>query len=319
MNSIDQRRSEAKAAWYHVLGIGAVAVDDVLYVDCFPKPDEKCRVNRYLRRCGGLTGTALLAASAWGACCGYAGWLGNDSLSQFVAERFATAGVDTSWARNAPGGCVAHSTVIVESQRPTRTVLAYLSGEVGPVTDWPPGEQIAAAGTLLVDHHNLQATLRAVRIARDCGTPVVADFERLSGDLLREIVPLVDHLVVGVPFARQWTGSDRASPERLASALWSPHRAAVVVTAGARGCWYRSKGADSVQHQPALPVAANDTTGCGDVFHGIYAAELAAGRTIECCVRSATAAAAVRACGGGEADGIPSRAEIEQVLASLPR
>ena len=47
-----------------VLGLGAVAVDDLLYVDRYPEAESKIRVRRRERQCGGQTGTALVAASA---------------------------------------------------------------------------------------------------------------------------------------------------------------------------------------------------------------------------------------------------------------
>ena len=67
---------------FDVLGLGVVAVDDVLYVASFPAADEKIQVERSLRRCGGLTGAALVTAARAGACCGYAGCLGTDELSR---------------------------------------------------------------------------------------------------------------------------------------------------------------------------------------------------------------------------------------------
>jgi hypothetical protein len=42
-----------------------------------------------------------------------------------------------------------------------------------------------------------------------------------------------------------------------------------------------------------VPVTVVDTTGCGDVFHGSYAAALAAGRDVAGCVAAAAAAAAI--------------------------
>ena len=46
-----------------ILGFGALAVDDLLYVDEYPSADSKVRVMRRERQCGGLTGTALVAAA----------------------------------------------------------------------------------------------------------------------------------------------------------------------------------------------------------------------------------------------------------------
>ena len=54
---------------WDVLGLGCVAVDDLLYVPSFPEPDSKMRVRRRERQGGGLTGNALVAAARLGGRC----------------------------------------------------------------------------------------------------------------------------------------------------------------------------------------------------------------------------------------------------------
>jgi sugar/nucleoside kinase (ribokinase family) len=67
-------------------------------------------------------------------------------------------------------------------------------------------------------------------------------------------------------------------------------------------------------HQPAFKVAVVDTTGCGDVFHGVYAATLAQGFDLPTRIRWAAAAAALKATACGGQSGIPKRATVEQFL-----
>src|SRR5690606_13653218 len=81
-----------------------------------------------------------------------------------------------------------------------------------------------------------------------------------------------------------------------ASALWHGGRSAVIVTCGADGCWYTDGG--TARHFPAVPVRARDTSGCGDVFHGVYAAWLARGLPLEERTRAATEAAGYKAAEG---------------------
>ncbi len=71
-------------------------------------------------------------------------------------------------------------------------------------------------------------------------------------------------------------------------------RAAVVVTGGVEGSWYvSSPSPGEAIHQRAFPVEVADTTGCGDVFHGAYAACLSRGMGVGERVRVASAAAGV--------------------------
>jgi sulfofructose kinase len=57
-----------------------------------------------------------------------------------------------------------------------------------------------------------------------------------------------------------------------------------------------------------------DTTGCGDVFHGAYAAALARGLDLAGRVRFASAAAALKAMRAGAQAGIPTRAAVEEFI-----
>jgi sugar/nucleoside kinase (ribokinase family) len=54
-------------------------------------------------------------------------------------------------------------------------------------------------------------------------------------------------------------------------------------------------------------VTVVDTTGCGDVFHGAYAAGLSRGLALPERIRFASAAAALKARGRGGQAGIPTR------------
>ncbi|MCX6902031.1 MAG: PfkB family carbohydrate kinase, partial [Verrucomicrobia bacterium] len=101
------------ATHFDVLGIGCAAVDDLVYVPSFPPADQKVRVERSARRCGGLTGAALVTAARLGARCGYAGCLGPDEYSRHVAEDFAREGVNIAHAPRLAEARVVHSTIVV--------------------------------------------------------------------------------------------------------------------------------------------------------------------------------------------------------------
>lgn len=301
---------------FDVLGFGAVAVDDLVYVDEYPPPESKVRARHRQRQCGGLTGTALVAAARLGARCAYAGVLGEDELSRYVVETLQREGIDLSHRVRRSDARPAHSTIIVDQGRNTRTVLASLDGAIGADPRLPEAHVIRSASVLLVDHHGLEGSVRAARIARESGGHVVADFERDPGAPFAELLALVDHLVISERFARELAGQSEAPIAAVAKELWTPDRKAVVVTCGASGCWYYSEATgETAQHFPAYPVDVIDTTGCGDVFHGAYAAALAAGDELPGRIRLASASAALKATERGGQAGIPSRNTVEQFLA----
>ncbi len=301
---------------FDVLGLGAVAVDELILAEQYPLPDSKARVLRVLRQCGGLTGTALIAASRLGAKCAYAGMLGTDDLSQFALGELKREGVNLRYLKRHSEAAPPHSFIIVDARRQTRNVFSHRPPKGGPVPNWPSKAVILSSRVLLVDHFgDIGATLRAARIARDHSIPVVADFERESGPEFPRLLEMTDHLILSATFAATLTGE--SSPRRSVEKLWATaQRSLVAVTAGKRGCWFRATEGSRIVHQPAFEVQTVDTTGCGDVFHGAYAAALAKGFAIKECIRRAAAAAALKAARFGTQDGIPTATELLHFLRS---
>ncbi len=292
-----------------VLGLGSVAFDDLLYVDEYPAPDRKTRVQQKAERVGGLTGGALMTAARLGARCAYAGRLGLDAASRLVDEAFIREGIETRWASRDASHGVGRGTIIVSLKHGTRNVFSQHTGKTGADDLQPAEAVIRRARVLFVDHHGVDGSIRAARIARECGNAVVADFERNDPPRFSELLDLVDHLILPEDFACRLTGTDFA--KEAVAELRTPGREVVIVTAGDRGCWFAGSNHGSVQHMPALKVDAVDTTGCGDTFHGAYAAALAQGAALEARLRFATAAAAFKAAAPIGSDGLPRREDLD--------
>jgi sugar/nucleoside kinase (ribokinase family) len=297
---------------WDVLGIGCVAVDDLLHVAAYPPADAKVRVSRRERQCGGQTATALVAAARLGSRCAFAGVLGDNPDSDFVRSALGREGIDLSAAVRRPDARPIHATVIVAGDGQTRTIFYDLTGSAGADPDAPPSYVLRSARVLLIDHYGVEGMTRAARIAREAGIPVVADFEHHGWPGFADLLALADHLVVSRPFAENLTGA--TDPEAAVERLWAEGRQLVAVTCGADGCWYRDAAAPAALfHQPAFPVEVRDTTGCGDVFHGAYASALARGLAAADRIRFAAAAAALKATGSGQAS-IPTREAVESFL-----
>ncbi|MBI2941570.1 MAG: permease [Chloroflexi bacterium] len=304
------------ASSYDVLGLGFTAVDDLIYVAAYPPPDAKAEVRRRDRQCGGLTATALVAASRLGAHCAYAGALGDDELSRFVVGRLTEERIDLAFLRRRTDARPVHSIIVVDEGRQTRNIFFDLQGVDGADIDWPPPAVIRSARVLFVDNCGVEGMIRAARIAREAGIPVVADLERDESPHFAELLGLVDHLILSYDFAQSYLGiTGEADPAAIAERLWTNGRSAVVITRGIQGCWYLADpDPGSPRHQPAYQVKAVDTTGCGDVFHGAYAFALARGLGIAERVRLAAAAAALKATRRGGQAGIPTLAAVDEFL-----
>lgn len=295
---------------WDVLGIGTAAVDDLLYLDRFPHPDSKIPVREAHRQGGGLTATALVAAVRLGAKAAYCGLLGNDEQSVFTERELEREGVDCSPCVRSEGGRPFHSVILVEQEGHTRTIL-YQPGTIEPPLEAITPELVAGCRVLFIDHNAPNAGLRAARLAHETGVPVVADIEVAEFAGLDEFLALADHLIVGQSLAARLCG--QMEPWEQTAVLARTRRTCTVVTAGERGCWYSLQGGPVV-HQPAFHVQVVDTTGCGDVFHGAYAAALAQGESLPGAIRLASAAAAIKATRPGGRAGIPDRAAVERFI-----
>nr|AUN36263.1 ribokinase [uncultured bacterium] len=304
----------AIAKKWDVLALGVTSVDDLLYVAEFPAANAKTRVLSSDRQCGGLSATALVAASRLGACCAFAGALGENALSQFVESTLVLEGIDTNFVTRRDDASPVHATIVVDTSTGTRNIFAEHKGFTGADAFQPDDSIICATRVLFVDHHGIEGTIRAAKIARENCIPVVADFERLSAPRFSELMDLVDHLILSSDFACHLTGQE--TPERAARSLWTDRRAVVVITCGESGCWVLSSEMSQPQHFPAFAVEIVDTTGCGDVFHGAYAGTLAQGMDLENRIRVASAAAALKATQPGGQKGIPLHEELEEFLST---
>jgi len=280
-----------------ILGLGCIAVDDLLYVSKYPPTDSKIQVSHRQRRCGGLTAVALIAAAQLGARCAYGGALGDDELSRYCIRELERAGIALDWMFRVAAARPVHSTIVVDESDAARTIFYSTSGIVALPAGWPDRPELTGLKVLLVDHFSVEAQTRAATLARENGIAVVADLERDDVAGFEKLLNLCDHLILSWDFCRRLTGCE--DPQRAIAALWQTDRATVAVTCGRDGAFFVTRGANGcstpVQHMKAYKVDAVDTTGCGDVFHGAYAAGLASGRDIVESLRTASAAAALKA------------------------
>lgn len=297
---------------FDVLGLGCTAVDELLSVPRYPGRDARQPLRQRQRQCGGITATALVAAARLGTRTAYAGSLGTDPDSVFVREALEREGVDLTHLVVRPNARPVRSFVIVEEETHTRTILYDVTGADGADPRQPPKHVIRSARVLLVDRWGMAGMIRAARIARNAGIPVVGDLETFHDPGFDELLALANHLIVPEGFVRRYLETRRLTEGMRR--LWREDRAVVIATRGRRGCLVLDSPNARPVPVPAFPVPVVDTTGCGDVFHGAYAAALARGLPLNERVRIASAAAALKATRPGGQAGIPHRKELERFL-----
>ena len=99
----------------------------------------------------------------------------------------------------------------------------------------------------------------------------------------------------------------------LAARLLAKGPKAIIIKLGDRGCFYFD-GKQEL-HSPSFPVEARDTTAAGDVFNGALGVALTEGRDVEKALRFANAAASISVTRQGAQASIPTRKEVDELLA----
>ncbi|MDP6038789.1 MAG: PfkB family carbohydrate kinase, partial [Candidatus Latescibacteria bacterium] len=108
---------------FDILGIGTIAVDDIVLVDHYPAADEKVSIKGRSRSYGGLVGSALATAGKLGKRCAYAGVLGHDQLSDAMREALVGVGIDVSQIITREEAKPIHSIIVTDTTCHTRNIF----------------------------------------------------------------------------------------------------------------------------------------------------------------------------------------------------
>lgn len=301
---------------FDILGLGVSTVDELVVLDHLPFANHKQEIFSRNRQCGGLTGSALVAAARQGCSCGHVVSLGDGELSRFLRRGLEREGIRLLGSASDADVEPYYSLILVDRNSGERSILWDNSMSRPPVIDTACRARVMSAKCLFVDHVYAESVVDVVAEARHAGAEVVGDFERTTRGSAA-LMDLANHIIVPLGYCRQLFGDDvvpEAAVRRLANV---PGRSLACVTDGTNGAWYALGGApDDVGHQGAFAIdKVVDTTGCGDVFHGVYAAGLVAGLPPSERIRRASAAAAMKARVVGAQAGAPTRATLEAFLA----
>jgi sulfofructose kinase len=205
------------------------------------------------------------------------------------------------------------------ARSPTAGILVDPAGErilaIFPGSGLPEDARIEpawvqGAGAVLADPRWIGGAERLFALAASRGLPRVLDAETSPPGVLARLVPLADHVVFSERGLAEFAGT--ADAEAGLAQVAPGLAATTAVTLGEHGSLWWDEG--RILRVSAPRIAARDTTGCGDVFHGAYALCLAEGMPVPQAARFATAAAALKAVNGDGWDGMPDRPAVEALL-----
>ena len=275
--------------------VGSVNIDQIFAVSTLPRPGETVLADSVRTTPGGKGANQAVAAARGGADVQLVAALGNDSAAGQLRTHLQANGVGLDGVVNLPGPS-GSAVIVVDAAAENTIVVAPGANAHLSVTSAEVRAVIAECDVLLLQLEIPVATaVAAARVARSAGAVVIVNASPAGAepDDLAELGELADVVVVNEAEAREWH--------------WPvPH---LVITRGALGARY--VGTDERFDVAAPAVEAVDTTGAGDVFAGVLAAEWAAGR--DRALRHACAAGALATLVSGAGDCAPSAQAIDDL------
>lgn len=276
--------------------VGSANADLTFTVTALPRPGETVLASALSSTPGGKGGNQAVAAARAGAQVQLVAALGTDAAAeQLKAHLLANSvGLDGVTAVPGPSGSAA---ILVDAAGENCIVVA--PGANGHLSLSSPAvrEVVADSDVVLLSLEiPIDTAVTAARIGRSAGATVVLNASPASAQS-SALADLADVVVVNETESDGWLDGDRPRV---------PH---LVITRGARGATYVG---ETRSEFPAPAVEAVDTTGAGDVFAGVLAANWPRGA--DYALARACAAGALSTLVHGAGDCAPYSEAVEDVL-----
>ena len=296
-----------------ILCTGIIVLDEVFRVDEFPQPDCKVQTDTFFVVNGGCAANAAVAIARLGGQAALAGPMGGpageDRNGDHVLRALEREKVDCRFCQRVDGVSTALSAIFINA-RGDRTIVTYRDERVATTAPADAAASIAAADAVLADNRYPDFVTPICAAARRRGLPVVLDGDRptIESDPLFR---LASHVIFSSECLRETTGIADLGDGLKCIARQTD--AFLAVSNGPDDIVYLDGG--TLNRVPVFKIAAVDTLGAGDAFHGGFALALAEGKNVVEAMRFGAATAGIKCTRIGGSSGAPTRTEVEAFLA----
>jgi ribokinase len=301
-----------------VVVLGVFVADTAYRADRQPKLGETIMGRSFALGPGGKGSNQAVAAAQAGAETHMITRLARDPFGDMALATWARAGV-ISAVTQVDQGYTGAAYIFVEAATGNNAIIVCpgVAGDISVADIEARGALIGGAAVFVTQlEQPIPAARRALELARAGGAITVLN-PAPAAPLPDGMLALCDYVTPNESEAEALTGLPVTTPQEAlaaAQALRAAGAGAAVITLGAQGALYHD-GLRTV-HVPAFragPVV--ETTGAGDAFNGGFAAALSRGLDPVDAVRFGSATAGISVTRPGTAPAIPSRPEIEALLA----
>jgi ribokinase len=308
--------------------VGSINADLVVRCARLPRPGETISARDVSEVPGGKGANQAVAAARLGAEVAMIGRVGDDAFGQRLINGLQENGVDVEFVQATPD-CVSGLAIVAveDSGENSIMVVPGANGRVTPADVLAAGEVIRRADSVLVQLEvPLETTIAAIKLARDCGTPVILDPAPAPAPTLddNQSAILAELLQVEVACPNEAEAlaltnvriETVADAEQAACCLRSLGPKYGIVTLGARGAVFCEPDTRPLL-VPAFNIQVVDTTAAGDAFAAALAVRLAQGAAISEAVRFACAAGALAASRPGAQPAMPTLSDVDSLFSRV--
>jgi ribokinase len=306
-----------------IVVVGSLNMDFVVAVDRLPAPGETVLGRDFQMIPGGKGANQACAAAKLGAnsvTVRMVGRVGYDVFADHLKASLSAAGVDVSAVHATRAQATGVALIWVDGSGQNSIVVASGANHALAASETEAMRPVFRGSRFVLFQLEspLDTVAVALKLARQEGARTILDpapAQALPAELLANVDILTPNeteasILLGLPPGRV---SGDAAPA-LARGLRERGPAAVVLKLGEQGCFYGDGEAEIFSS--GFKVTARDTTAAGDTFNAALAVALAEDRGIEDALRFANAAAAISVTRLGAQSSVPSRTEVDALLAS---
>lgn len=303
-----------------VVILGVFVADTGYRADRMPRIGETILGRSFVLGPGGKGSNQAVAAARLGADVSFISRLGADAFAEIALGTWKEAGVRPV-VRQDPQSYTGAAFIFVEHGTGDNAIIISpgAAAEITPADLDAQAGLISEAAVFVTQlEQPLAAAVRGLEIARANGVVTILN-PAPAQPLDDAILGLCDYLTPNETEIAEIAGmpvSDLDTARAAADSLLARGVGTVVVTLGEKGALLHGRGRSVVV--PAVsagPVV--ETTGAGDAFNGGFATALARGEDANVAVRYGCATAGLSVTRAGAAPSMPSRAEVERLLATI--
>ena len=301
--------------------IGSLVVDMAMRTPRLPARGDNIHAHDFCMGAGGKGGNAAAALTRLDHPALAIGCIGDDDLGRFQLAALQAERVDTAGVILVPEAPTAVAIVLVEDDGQNAVLVANRTNEL------LTGDQVSAAlgphwdslDALLVNFECAPgAVAAAIALGRQHRLPVYVDPaparpRGYGADLWGGATVLTPNRAEAAALVG-FDLPDKGAIRRAARLLRGAGPPVIVIKLGRLGAYLQT--ADDEEFVPALAIAAIDTTGAGDAFTAALIAASIEGHSWRDAVRFANAAGALATTRFGTLNAMPTRAEIEAIMAN---